>query len=101
MYPEGDYLEDPVAKKKLQATQKSPFLLPIHALTLLSSLSFASTRGIVALLQSFSSQCPVVVNPLDYICFYSLRAWDVLKGRVMTEEIYVRSKVLHVTLGPC
>jgi hypothetical protein len=66
----------------------------------LSHISLCLFRGIVALLQSFSSQCSLSIDPLDYIAFYSLRTWDVLKDKVMTEEIYIRSKVIHPPSSP-
>jgi hypothetical protein len=69
------------------------------SLSLCLSLTLYHLRGIVGLLQLFSSQCTLSVDPLDYICFYSLRAWDVLEGKVMTEEIYVRSKVTPHSLS--
>jgi hypothetical protein len=83
MYPDGDFLENSYFRTRLQLTQRYPDF----------PFCLNPNRGIIALLQTFSAQCSMYIDPLDYISFYSLRSWDLLEEKVMTEEIYVRSKV--------
>ncbi len=41
------------------------------------------------------------INPRDYICFFSLRTWSILNGKLVTELIYVHSKLLIIDDVEC
>ncbi|CAF4844628.1 unnamed protein product [Rotaria sp. Silwood1] len=42
-----------------------------------------------------------VYNPEDYITFYGMRNWDILMGKLVTEIIYVHSKLMIVDDRMC
>ncbi len=43
----------------------------------------------------------VNIHPRDYICFFSLRTWSVLNGKLITELIYVHSKLIIIDDTEC
>lgn len=41
------------------------------------------------------------IDPLNYICFFSLRTWSELNGKLVTELIYVHSKLMIIDDRAC
>jgi hypothetical protein len=46
----------------------------------------------MSLLEHFVRECPNV-DPSQYIDFFALRSWGVMNERVVSEQVYVTSKV--------
>ncbi|CAE7756939.1 pldA, partial [Symbiodinium microadriaticum] len=52
-------------------------------------------RGGKSLLERFSDACPTV-RVSDFLCFFALRTYDVCNECIVTEQIYVKNKILVV-----
>jgi phosphatidylserine/phosphatidylglycerophosphate/cardiolipin synthase-like enzyme len=91
----------------LKESFKVIILLPIHPPgDVISSRSkgkilmyyqyLSLNRGPFSFFEQLRKRGPADLNPLDYIGFYSLRNWGIMNNKVVTEQVYIHSKLMII-----
>lgn len=82
MHPEGDYISSSGPRGVMNYQYKT------------------ICRGAKSLIEQFKTATRGSKDPMNFICFMSLRNWGQLDGKLMFDQIYVHDKVIE-TMTSC